>query len=94
MAGQTLQNLNKGYKMNKQEMQRKKDDIPKITFEQAITQLTLSWNTRNPMLLVGPPATAKTAVTKQFAAINDFDVIVTTGATSLPTDVKGNANRL
>jgi len=68
---------------------KRQDDITKVTFEQALTLLTVSWNTRTPMLLVGPPATAKTASAKAFAEYNGFDVIVTTGATSLPTDVKG-----
>ena len=68
---------------------QKHDDIVKANFEQTMTLLTVSWNTRTPMLLVGPPATAKTSVAKHFAAFNGFKTIITTGATSLPTDIKG-----
>ena len=41
------------------------------------------------MLIVGPPATAKTAMAYHFAAFNDFDTITTTGATKQPVDVGG-----
>ena len=65
------------------------DDIKKVTFQECMSLLTISWNSRIPMLIVGPPATAKTYIARDFQTHNDFDLIVTTGATSLPTDVKG-----
>jgi len=75
--------------MNGTQKRTTSDDIPKVTFDQALSLLTISWNTRRPMLLVGPPATAKSALVKAFCDFNGFDLIVTTAATAHPTDNKG-----
>ena len=69
--------------------QNKVDDILKVDFQQAMTLLSISWNTRRAMLIVGPPATAKSAVVDDFARFNNFHKIVTTGPTAQPTDPKG-----
>ena len=72
-----------------QQKQAKTDDILKVNFQECLTLLTINWNIRRSMLIVGPPATAKTASVYHFADLNNFKTITTTGPTCIPTDPKG-----